>query len=190
MCVQNSVISTRKTSLYVSKPSSVVFKWKTATFGPELQVSTGTRPHLSFCACKTAQLAPELLVSMCPRPHLWFWAHITACLALWLRACNTATLGPELHVSVGPWSHLWFFHVIQPLFPRISSLYGSQVWPVVLCIHNNVISTWISSLYGFQPFRMRLISLYGSQTSPVVLCMQTRVLQPELLVSMSPSPHL
>ena len=29
-------------------PSSVVFACKTATFGPESQVSMGTRPHLSF----------------------------------------------------------------------------------------------------------------------------------------------
>ena len=37
---------------------------------PELQVSMGTTPHLSFCACKTARLAPELLVSIGPCPHL------------------------------------------------------------------------------------------------------------------------
>ena len=48
------------------------FTCKTATFGPELQVSMGPRPHLSFCACKTARFAPELLVSMGPSPHLWF----------------------------------------------------------------------------------------------------------------------
>ena len=132
LCMQNSVISTRITSLYVSKPSSVVFTCKTATSEPE--------------KFKTGWLAPEILVSICPRPHLWFWAHITVCLAqeyqdymgsnphLWLCACKTATLGPELQVSVGPNSHLWFFHAKQPLFPRITSLYGSQVWPVVLCI--------------------------------------------------------
>ena len=47
VCMQNSVIST---SLYGSQPSPVVFAPKTATFGPELQVSMGPRPLLSFCA--------------------------------------------------------------------------------------------------------------------------------------------
>ena len=77
----NSAFSTWITSLYCSQPLSAVFGCKTATFGAELQVWMGPRPHLSFCACKTAWLAPELQVSMGPRPHQWFWAHITACLA-------------------------------------------------------------------------------------------------------------
>ena len=70
--VQNSVISIRMTSLYWSQLLSVVFACKTATFGAELQVSIGCRPHLSFCACKTAWLASESLVSNGPIPHLWF----------------------------------------------------------------------------------------------------------------------
>ena len=71
-CIQNSAFSTRIASLYVSEPSSVVLAFKTATLGPELQVSMGTRPHLSFCACKTTCLASEILDSMGPSPHLWF----------------------------------------------------------------------------------------------------------------------
>ena len=51
-CLQTSVASIRITSLYGFQPSSVVIACKTATFGPELQVSMGTRPHLWFCACK------------------------------------------------------------------------------------------------------------------------------------------
>ena len=70
--MQNSVISIRITSLYGSQALSVVFACKTASFGAELQVSIGPRPHRSFCACKTARLASELLVSMCPILHLWF----------------------------------------------------------------------------------------------------------------------
>ena len=54
---QISTISTRNTCLYWSQHSSVVFACKTATFGAELQVSIGPRPHLSFCACKPALLA-------------------------------------------------------------------------------------------------------------------------------------
>ena len=72
LCMLNSVISTRITSLYGSQPSSLVFARKTAPFGPELQISMGPRPHLSFCVCKTVWVAPELLVSMSPSRHLLF----------------------------------------------------------------------------------------------------------------------
>ena len=70
--MQNSVISTRNTSLYGSQPSSVVFGCKTATFGPEQQGFMCPRCHLSLCACKTASLAQVLLVPMGPSLHLWF----------------------------------------------------------------------------------------------------------------------
>ena len=72
--MQNNVIRIRNTSLYGSKPSSVVFACKTATFGSELQVSMGPSLRLWFFAFKTATLVPELQVSMGPSPHLWFCA--------------------------------------------------------------------------------------------------------------------
>ena len=50
LCMQNGVISTLINSLNGSLPSSVVFACKTVTFGPDLQVSMGARPHLLFCA--------------------------------------------------------------------------------------------------------------------------------------------
>ena len=50
--MQNSDFLTRITSLYGSQPSSVVFGCKTATLGPELQVSVGPRPHLWFFHAK------------------------------------------------------------------------------------------------------------------------------------------
>ena len=50
--IQNNVISFRKTSLYASQPSSVVFACKTATLGPELQVSMDPSPHLWFLHSK------------------------------------------------------------------------------------------------------------------------------------------
>ena len=66
---------------------------------------------------------------------------------------------------------------------RITSLYGSQNSPVVLCKENNAICTRITSLCGTQPspvvlsthngvLSTRISSLYGFQPSPVVLCMQ------------------
>ena len=75
--MQNNVISIRITSLYESQPSFVAFACKTATLGPDLQVSMGPRPHQWFFAFKRATLAPELQVSMCPRPHLPFCARKT-----------------------------------------------------------------------------------------------------------------
>ena len=42
------VISTRITCLYISQPFPLVFACKTAPFEAELQVSMGTRPHLSL----------------------------------------------------------------------------------------------------------------------------------------------
>ena len=46
---------------------------KTASLGPELQVSMGPSPHLCFFAFKIATLATDLQVSMGPSPHLWFF---------------------------------------------------------------------------------------------------------------------
>ena len=80
LCIQNCDFSIRKTGLYGSQPSFVAFACKTATLGPELQVSTCPRPHLWLFAFKTATLAQELLVSMGPSPHLWFSAFTTATL--------------------------------------------------------------------------------------------------------------
>ena len=71
LCMQYRVISSRITTLYESQASFVVFAFKITTFGAELQVSVGPRPHLSFCACKTACLASELLVSMGSSSHQW-----------------------------------------------------------------------------------------------------------------------
>ena len=96
------------------------FCMQTETFGTELQVCMGLRPHLWFwahitaclaqewkdymgsslhlwlCACKSATLAHELLVPIGASPHLWFCAF------------KTATLGSKLHVSMGPRPHLLF----------------------------------------------------------------------------------
>ena len=58
----------------------MAFVWKTATLGPELQVSMGPRPHLSVFLYKTSTLAQDLQVSMGPSPHLWFCAVTTALL--------------------------------------------------------------------------------------------------------------
>ena len=84
-CNQNGDFSTRIASLCGSQPSFVAFACKTATLGPELQVSMGPRPHPFLFSIKTAPLAAEVQVSIGPSPHLWFlqansdfWFRITS----------------------------------------------------------------------------------------------------------------
>ena len=147
LCMQNSVISIRKTGLYGSQPSCVVFACKTDTFRPELHVSIGLKPHLRFCACKTACLASELLVSMGPSLDLWFLDAKQR-----LLDPNNKSLGvPDITCH----NLCMQSSVINT---RITSLYRSQPSSAVLSIHNSV-------------FRTKITCLYGAQTSPVILCM-------------------
>ena len=61
LCKQNSVLTTRITSLYGSQTSSMdLCVSKTVCLAPELQVCMGPRPHLWICACKTAWLATRI----------------------------------------------------------------------------------------------------------------------------------
>ena len=146
VCIQNSVISSRTTCVYGSQSLSVAFACKTATFGAELKVCMGPRPHLSFCACKSAWLAPELLVSIGPRRDLSFCACKTAWLEpdflvsicprlhLWYCACKTECLASELLVPMGPVLICCFCMQNNDFCTRITSIYGSQTWPVDLCM--------------------------------------------------------
>ena len=81
MHAKNSDFCTRIASLGGSQPSSVVFAWKTAPLGPELQVSMGLRLRLLIWECTTACLDLESLLSICPSLYLWFCVFKTATLA-------------------------------------------------------------------------------------------------------------
>ena len=141
-CMQNNVPSIRNTSLHGSQRSHVVFGCKSATYGPEKQVSMGLRHHLSHCECKTALLASDLLVSMCPNPHLCFF--LMQYSAFWTRisslygsqsspaifACKTAWLASELLVFMGPSPHVWILDAKQRLLDRINK----SLWvPGITC---------------------------------------------------------
>ena len=168
----------------------MVFGCKTSPIWPELQVSMGTSSPLPFYACKkawfasvwqvymgwsphlcffsplkTATLGPDLQVCIGPRPHLWFCT------------CKTATLGLELQVSVGPNPTCDFCMQNSDFWSRITSLYESQTWPVVLCIYKSLLS-------------IRITSLYGSQHSSVAFACKTAPFGPELQVSVCTRPHL
>ena len=136
----------------------------TATLWPELIVSKGSIPYMSFFEFMTAPLAPDLQVSMYPSPHLWFCAF------------TTATLWPELIVSIGPRLHVLCMRN-SVISTRITSLHGSQTSPVVLCMQNDVIS-------------IRITSLYGSHPSSVIFACKSATLGPELQVCIGPRPHL
>ena len=169
-----------------------------SAFWTSILVSMSTRPYMSFCAYKTAWLAQGILVSMCSSPHQWFCAF------------KTAPLGPKLHVSMGPSPNVWFLEAKQRLldgnykalwvknhtgcfckqnfgfWTRLTSLYRSQTWPVILCMYNSVLNIRITSLYGFQPWSVVLCFQnsdlmttiwhdFESLSSPVPFCIQNSV---------------
>ena len=83
---------------------------------------------------------------------------------------------------------------------RITSLYGSQTSPVVLCMQNRVISTGIlvpmvpdltcRYVHANNVISFRITNLYGSQPSSVDLACKTATFGPELKVSAGPRHHL
>ena len=122
----------------------------------------GPRHDLSFCACTTAYLASVLLVFIGPRPHLCF-------------------LFAKQRLLVQNYMSFWFPAFIcgfckqnSDFWTRITSLYGSQITPVVLCIQSSVIST----------------RLDGSQPSSVASACKTATSGLELQVSIGTTPHL
>ena len=147
-CMHYSVISTRMTCLYISQPFPLVFTCKTATFGAELQVPMGPRPHLSFLAAKQRLFeqnnkslwVPDLNCRLCMQ-YIVISIRITC-----------------LYLSP-PWSVFWLQSSV--FWYRIISLYGPQTSPVVLCMQNSVISIRITSLYGSQPSSV----VYGCKTA-------------------------
>ena len=71
-CIQNSDFSTRIASVYGSQPSSVVLCIQNSVFGIRNTSLYGSKPSFVAFACKTATLGPDLQVSKSPSPHLWF----------------------------------------------------------------------------------------------------------------------
>ena len=125
----------------------------------------GSSPHVWFCACKSVTLAHELLVSIGPNLHVWF-------------------LDAKQRLLDWNYKALWVIDntrcfCIQnfDFWTRITSLYGSQTWPVILCIYNSVLN-------------IRITSLYGSQPSSVFFAFKTATLWPQLHMSLGPRSHL
>ena len=126
---------------------------------------------------------------MCSSPHLWF-----------LHA-KQRILDQNFKSLCVPALICGFCMPNSEFWPRITSLYGSQTSPALVCNQNSVICIRISSLYWFKPssvvlclqnsdFMTRLKSLYGSQTSSVVLSTHNSVLSTRInrLYWFQPSP--
>ena len=136
LCFQNRVISTRIASPYGSQPSSVVFACKTASFGPELQVSIGTS---GFWIQNSD-----------------FWSRITT-----LYGSQTTPVLSCMQIIVII-TRITSFYGFQPssvvlrfqnsdLKTKIACVYGFQTSLVIFCMQNCVPSIRITSLFGFQP---------------------------------------
>ena len=134
---------------------------KTATLAYELLVSICSSPQLWFLYAKQRledlhkslyeyQTSPVVLciqTSVISTRIASFYGFQTSPVVY---ACKTAPLGLKLQVSVGPRPHLWFCMQNSDFWSRITSLYASQTWPVILCMYKSVISIRITSLYGSQ----------------------------------------
>ena len=172
LCMQTSVICTRNISLYGCPSPHLWFgACKTTRIGPQLLVSMGLIPHLSFCTFQYNDWLASRITS-----HLWVPDHkLSFC-------CNAKQrdLAPEL-------TSLYWFQPSSAVFFQFTttSLYDQtyifcylfQTSSVVVSTHNNEPNIRIKRQYGFQP-------------SPVVLCMQNCGLYALRITSLYCSQHL
>ena len=163
--MQNTVISTRSTSLCGFQPSSVVLCIENSDFRTKLLVSMGPRLHQWFCTCKTECLPSELLFPRYPAlicgfciQNSDFWIRITS-----LYGSQTSPVDLSMQNSV--------------ISIRLTSLCGSQPSSVVFACKTE----------SFGPE----LQVSMSRRPHLSLCAcKTAWLAPEILVSMGPSPHL
>ena len=152
------------------RPHLCFFAFKTGPFGSRITRLYGSHTSpMSFCCMRNSDwLAPEIL-SFNGSQHLTCrFVHSKQR----LYDQNQKSLWVPVHTFCG------FVHAKQLDFrTRITSLYGSQTAPLVLCIQNKVIS-------------IRITSLYGSQTSSMVFAGKTATFVSELQVSMGPRHRL
>ena len=188
--MQNNVNSIRITSLYGSLSSFVVFACKTATLGPELQVSMCPRHHLCiFCIQNSAfstriaslndsQTSPVVLCMQNNVISIRINSLYGSQPSFVVFACKTVPLGPEKQVSMGPRPHLCFFCIQNSDFStRIASVYGSQPSSVVFAC--NTVT-----------FRSELQVSMGPRLLLVICECKTAYLDPEWCLSIGPSLHL
>ena len=135
--MQNSVISTWKTSLYGSQPSSVVFACKTATFS--LEYKSLWVPDLT---CRFVYAKQRARIQ-------WLYGFQLSPVVLCMQNSAFRTRITSLCRWIDP--TCGFCMQNSDFRTRITSLYGSQTSPVIFCLQNSVPSIRITSLYGTQP---------------------------------------
>ena len=118
LCVQKGDFKTRIACLYGFQPSPVVFCLHNRVPSIRPIRLCGSQPSSVVFECKTESFGPELQVPMSPRSHLSFCA------------CKTAWLPPELLVSMGSSPHLWFLKAKQSL---VDQNYKSLWVPDLTC---------------------------------------------------------
>ena len=189
LCMQNSVISIRFTSLHWFQPSSVVFAFKKLSFGPGITSLCGSLTSPVDLCMQNGVISTWITSLYGFQPS----SVVFACKERLLDKSYKSLLVPDLICRFEPAKHrdlhqndksIWVPALICGLCiqksdfsNRIPCLHGSHPLSVLLCIRKSNIWT-------------RIACLYGSQTSPVVLCIQRTLLAPELLVSMCASPQL
>ena len=127
--MQNSDFWNRITSFYGFQPSSVVLCVENSDFRTKIACLYGSKT------------SPVILCMQNSVPSIGITSLYESQPSSVVFGCKTATLGPDLQVSMGPSPHLWFLHEKSGFWSRITSLYGTQTSPVVLCMQISVIST-------------------------------------------------
>ena len=112
--------------------------FKTAALGPILHVSMGASTILRYYSCKTACLASELLVSICPSPHRW------------ILHAKQRPLDPN-NMSLWVPDLTWCMQN-RVIITRITNRYVFQPSSAVLYIQNSGFKTNIACLYGSQTY--------------------------------------
>ena len=187
--MQKSVNRSRLTLVYCSQPQSVVLSTQNSDFCVRINSLYGSQPSFVAFACITTWLASESLVSMGPRPHMSFCA------------IKTMWLASELLVSMCPRLHLCLLYANSDFRSRITSLYGSQISPIVFFIRNSAFSTelqvsicpsphlWFCA-FATATLWPELIVSMGPRTHLSFCACKTAWLAPGILVSIGPRPHL
>ena len=138
-CMQISLNSTSITTLYGFQPSSVVLCIQNGDFRTRITSLYGSQTWPVIFCMQSACLASESLVSMGPRPHRWFWHAKQRLLdlnynSLWV---------PDLTCD--------FVHAISVPSIRITSLYGSQTSSVVLACKTETFGPELQFAMGLRP---------------------------------------
>ena len=160
--MQNNDFRIRLTSVYGSQTSSVVLNVHNSVLCTRIKRQYGFQPSPVVLCMQTATLALELLVSIVPCPHLRF-LHANQRLldptskCLWVPDITCRFVPaiqrdwPQNYMSLWvPALFCGFWMQNSDFWSKITSLYGTQTSPVVLCMQISVTSTINTGLSGSQ----------------------------------------